>query len=276
MKRHVIMSSIVGLSGLAVFPALPVTRGGTSIHVCVGADLVLRFSPKGAACPQNQVGYDLSLDVNEPKPPKEDEPPPKEVVELQKTVDFLRDRVSNLEKELGKHDKNESDVAHIVRAPFHVVDKSGKPILTVTDDAVKQATGRVRIGRGSGDNYGVSIANPAGTLVAGLTEASNGAGGLGLYDQAGKLSVRGIGGLGVQLYSPSDKEIASFGFKDDTHDSGHLWMHGNFELVDGSGLAIVEAGTSPSGVGVVRVGPAKKCVPMATLRVPDCIIGRQP
>jgi hypothetical protein len=47
-----------------------------------------------------------------------------------------------------------------------------------------------------------------------------------------------------------------------------------FQIADDDGVAMVEAGTSPTGVGVVRVGPMTKCVPLANLRVPDCIMGR--
>lgn len=275
MKRRVMTLCVMGLFGLPVLPARSLAQSGTSVHVCVGVDHVLRYVP-GTACPAGQASYNLSIDGSLPTPPDEDKTLSTEIGEMKKTVDFLRDRVSNLESELGKlGDKKESDVAHIVQAPFHVVDKTGKPILTVTDGAVKQAAGRVRIGRGSGDNYGVSVANAAGTLVAALTEASNGAGGLGVYDQAGKRSVQTIAGIGVKLYGPSDKEVVGIGFKDDNRDRGVLQISGLFQLFDGAGQTMVEAGTSPNGVGVVRVGPGVKCVPMATLRVPDCIMGRK-
>lgn len=274
MRDRVVIAGLVAALAFHTLSAPAMAQGATSVHVCVGADHVLRYRPD-TACPAGQESYNLALDSGQPTPPDEDKTLSKEIGELKKTIDFLRDRVSNLESELGKlGDKKESDVAHIVQAPFHVVDKSGKPILTVTDGAVKQAAGRVRIGRGSGDNYGVSVANAAGTLVAGLTEALNGAGGLGVYDQAGKRSVQAIGGLGVKLYGPSDKEVGSIGFNAENRDRGVLQISGVLQLFDDAGQTMVEAGTLPIGVGVVRVGPGVKCVPMGTLRVPDCIMGR--
>jgi hypothetical protein len=275
MNQHVNMLCVAGLCGLAALPARSLAQGGTSVHVCVGVDHVLRYVP-GTACPAGQASYSLALDGTQPTPPDEDKSVSNEIGQLKKTIDFLRDRVSNLESELGKQgDKKESDVSHIVQAPFHVVDKSGKPIFTVTDGAVKQAVGRIRIGRGSGDNYGVSVANAAGTLVAALTEASNGAGGFGVYDQAGNRSVQVIAGQGVRLYGPSDKEVVSIGFNGAHPDRGVLQISGLLQVFNAAGETVVEAGSNSNGVGVVRVGPGAKCVPMGTLRLPDCIMGRK-
>ena len=276
MKGLVEAFLVMGALGLAVLPGRSFAQG-SSVHVCIGVDGVLRFAP-GTSCPAGQASYNLALDGTQPTPPDEDKLLEKEIGELKKTLDFLRDRVSNLESEFGKlGNKKESDVSHIVQAPFHVVDKSGKPIFTVTDGAVKEAAGRVRIGRGSADNYGVSVATAAGTLVAAVTEASNGAGGLGVYDQSGKRSVQAIGGFGVSLYSPSDKEIARIGYNTNSSERSVFRLSGALRILDDAGQTIVEAGTSPKGVGVVNVGPATAtCVPMGPLRVPDCIMGRHP
>src|SRR5512143_3257299 len=156
MKHRVNMLCVVGLFGLAGWPARSLAQGGTSVHVCVGVDHVLRYVP-GTACPTGQASYNLSIDGSQPTPPDEDKTLSKEFDELKKTVDFLRDRVSNLEKESGKkHDKNDPDDEHVVRAPLLVVDKSGTPIFTVTDATYGQATvGRVHVGRGTGNNYGL-------------------------------------------------------------------------------------------------------------------------
>ena len=251
------------------------TQSATSVHVCVGVDRVLRFAT-GTSCPAGQASYNLALDGTQPNPPDEDKALSNEIGELKKTVEFLRDRVSNLEKESSKPDKSEPSFDHVVHAPFHVVDKSGKAILTVTDGPSAQALGRVRVGRGTGDNYGIWVATAAGIPVAVLSEAKDGAGAFSAYDGTGKRSVQGHGGEGIAIFSPSNTSVASMGFNAASTDRGLLQLSGIFQIFDGAGQTMVEAGTSSSkGVGVVRVGPGATCVPQGTLRVPDCIMGRR-
>jgi hypothetical protein len=275
--RHVIKTVLL-LGALAPTAMLSRLSAQTtsSVHVCVGVDRVLRFT-SGNNCPSGQASYNLALDGTQPNPPDEDKTASNQINELKKTIEFLKDRVSNLEKESNKPDKSESGVDHIIRAPFHVVDKSGKPIFTVTDAAAAQAIGRVRVGHGTGDNYGIWVVNAAGNTVAVISEAKDGTGAVTAYTAAGKRSAQMHGGEGFTLFGASDKSVASMGLNAGNTDRGLLQLSGIFQIFDGAGETMVEAGTSSTkGVGVVRVGPGAKCVPMANLRVPDCIMGRRP
>ena len=50
---------------------------------------------------------------------------------------------------------------------------------------------------------------------------------------------------------------------------------GQWQLTDGAGTPVVEAGALDAGRGTVRVGPNFKCVAITmSLRVPDCIVRR--
>lgn len=274
--RH-LAKTVLLFGALAPTPMLSrhFTQSATSVHVCVGVDRVLRFAT-GTACPAGQASYNLALDGTQPNPPDEDKTASNQINELKKNIEFLRDRVTNLEKESNKPDKNESSVDHIVHAPFHVVDKNGKAILTVTDGPSAQALGRVRVGRGTGDNYGIWVATAAGIPVAVLSEAKDGAGAFTAYDKTGKRSVQGHGGEGLTLFGSSNTSVASMGLNAGNTDRGLLQLSGLLQIFDPAGQTMVEAGTSTTkGVGVVRVGPGAKCVPLGTLRVPDCIMGRQ-
>jgi hypothetical protein len=277
MKGHRATASFVGVLGLLSSPAMLGAQSASSVHVCVGVDHVLR-STSGNSCPAGQASYNLALDGTQPNPPDEDKTVSNEIGQLKKTIDFLKDRVSSLEKELAKQpDKNETSVGHIVHAPFHVVDKSGKPIFTVSDAVATEGIGRVRVGHGSGDNYGIWVTNAAGTAVAVISETKDGAGGLTAYTQEGKRSAQMHGGEGFTLFNNSNNSVASMGLNAGNKDRGLLQLSGLLQIFDGAGQTMVEAGTSTTrGVGVVRVGPGAKCVPMATLRLPDCIMGRAP
>ena len=266
---------LMGALGLIAWPRMGFAQGGASVHVCVGVDRALRFTA-GTSCPAGQASYNLALDGTQPTPPDEDKTLLNQINELKKTVEFLRDRVSNLEKENAKPEKNDSGVDHVVHAPFHVVDKAGKPIFTVTDAVAAQAIGRVRVGRGSSDNYGIWVATASGTPVVAVAEAKDGAGSLSAYDQAGKRSVQAHGGEGFALFGSSETRVVSMGLNADHTDRGLLQVSGILQIFDGAGQTMVEAGTSSTkGVGVVRVGPGATCVPQGPLRVPDCIMGRR-
>ena len=275
MKHLAKMVLLLGAVAPTSFLSGRFAQSASSVHVCVGVDRVLRFAT-GTSCPAGQASYNLALDGTQPSPPDEDKTLSNQINDLKKNIEFLRDRVSTLEKESKQPDKNESSVDHIIHAPFHVVDKSGKAIFTVTEGPSAQALGRVRVGRGTGDNYGVFVATAAGIPVAVLSEAKDGAGAFTAYDGSGKRSVQGHGGEGLTLFSPSNKDIVSLGFNAGNTERGLLQLSGLLQIFDGAGQTMVEAGTSTTkGVGVVRVGPGAKCVPLGTLRVPDCIMGRQ-
>ncbi len=152
---------------------------------------------------------------------------------------------------------------------------SAKPIFTVSDVPEAPATvGRVHIGRGAESNYGLWVRGDGGKIAAAIGEGKTGGGVVSVRDPAGKPRAELFGQGGLELYSPAGKEVGSLNLKGDNLESAVFHLRGLFQLSDAAGQTTVEAGTSPNGVGVVRVGPMTKCVPMANLRVPDCIMGR--
>ena len=109
------------------------------------------------------------------------------VDELSRTVDALTTRVAALEAEAAKREADGAQGNQRVTAPFEVVDKSGKVILSVSDGTYGDATtrGRVHIGRGTGDNYGLWIRGADGAGAVVLREQASGAGGVFVMDKKG-------------------------------------------------------------------------------------------
>lgn len=152
---------------------------------------------------------------------------------------------------------------------------AAKPIFTVTDAAEGQTTvGRIHVGRGGESNYGMWVRGGDGKIAAAMGEAKTGGGVVSVRDPAGRPRADLFGQGGVAVYNTSGKEVVTLNLKGDNTESGLLQLRGIFQLFDAAGQTMVEAGTSPNGVGVVRVGPGAKCVPQGDLRVPDCIMGR--
>jgi len=152
---------------------------------------------------------------------------------------------------------------------------AAKPIFTVTDAPEGQTTvGRVHVGRGGESNYGMWVRGEGGKIAAAIGAGKTGGGVVSVRDPAGRPRADLFGQGGVAIYNTSGKEVVTLNLRDDNTESGLLQLRGLFQLFDAAGRTMVEAGTSPKGVGVVRVGPSAKCVPQGDLRVPDCIMGR--
>jgi len=197
--------------------------------------------------------------------------------ELRRENASLKSRLDAFEKRLGLLSAAGVQGPSRVQEPFEVVDHAGQTIFQVTGavGSTAPSRGRVQIARGSLDNFVLTIRRPNGIVSAALAEATNGAGSLQLRDGSGNERVRFDGEGGVRLLGPKGESVASLGFKDQNGARGLLQLGGAFKLFDDAGKTVVEAGTDPSGVGVVRVGPGSiKCLPYAGLRVPDCILGR--
>jgi hypothetical protein len=125
--------------------ALPLTaQTAGTVRVCVSSDHVLRQS--ASACPAGQSSYQLILAGTQGPLPSDDKNASAQVTDLKKTIDFLRDRVANLEKEFASLEQIKAGGK--VMAPFEVVDHSGKMIFRITDDV-----------------HGFVMANPAGQNV---------------------------------------------------------------------------------------------------------------
>lgn len=196
--------------------------------------------------------------------------------ELRRQNELLQFRIEGFEKRLGALVVTGVQGPSRVQAPFEVVDHSGQTIFQVTGEVGSTAPsrGRVQIARGSLDNFVLTLRRPNGDVSAVIAEAPNGVGSVQLRDGSGNQRVRLDGDAGVKLLGPKGESVAGLGFRNQNAARGVLTLDGLFQISDG-GKTTVEAGTNPSGVGVVRVGPGfVTCRPYAGLRIADCIEGR--
>jgi hypothetical protein len=147
----------------------------------------------------------------------------------------------------------------------------GKNGVNVYNSASKNV---IALGLGDDGNQGIWVRGDNGKVAAELREDKTGGGVVSVSDPSGRPRAQLYGQSGVAVYNASGKEVVGLGFNAANTERGLLLVRGLFQIADDDGVAMVEAGTSPTGVGVVRVGPMTKCVPLANLRVPDCIMGR--
>lgn len=199
--------------------------------------------------------------------------------DLRATVDLLKKRVDQLEATLASREREASLQPSRVKAPFEVVDRTGKLIFVVTDDRYNWVPdqGRVTVSRGRADNFVMTFHRPAGQIALALGEAAAptpGAGVVSVNDPAGITRVELHGAEGVDTFSPTGKDVISLGFDAKTHERGVVHLHGLMQIFDAGGRTTVEAGTQEDGVGVVRVGPNFVCSGYGGVRAPDCIKGR--
>ena len=148
----------------------------------------------------------------------------------------------------------------------------GKNGVNVYNSASKSV---LALGLGDGGNHGLWIRGENGKVAAAIGEGKTGGGVVSVSDPSGRPRAELYGQGGVAVYNPSGKEVVGLNLNAANTEGGVLQVRGLFQLLDADGQTTVEAGTSPNGVGVVRVGPMTKCVPLANLRVPDCIMGRR-
>ena len=294
-SRLVLGAALVSVVAQAI-PADVFAQASKGVHVCLGTDNVLRFTP-GERCSGGQRMFRLAEVEDEVGLAKErDEPTSAVVADLKSRIDFLSRRVVNLERDSpdvvgdlkGKVDLLTRRVANLeaetakgetarrdpasarVMAPFEVVDRSGNPIFVVADAAHASVArrGRFQIARAVGDNnFTMLVHNSARKSVLGLGEVSDG-GAMYISDATGATKIFGSASSGLRLYGKPDVTTAHLTF-------GPAGA-GQLILADEGGRPMVEAGTvsADGGMGIVRVGPGFKCVPMASFRVGDCIRGR--
>ena len=160
--------------------------------------------------------------------------------ELSRTVDGLRSRVATLEAEAAKREADRAQGTQRVTAPFEVVDKSGKVILSVSDGTYGDATtrGRVHIGRGTGDNFGLWVRGADGSPAVVLREQSSGAGGVFAMDKKGigRVSLSAEEDRGITILSSASKEIVSIGPDPKAKTAGMV------RVVDAAGNAVLDVG----------------------------------
>ena len=282
MTSRLLDGAALAVALVLALPASLTAQASKGVHVCRGADNVLRFT-SSEKCPQGQQMFRLAEVEDEVGVTKDrDDPPNAVVADLKTKVDFLTKRVANLEAELKKVDtdsktssnttaKTDPKIPTQVRAPFEVVDKTGKPIFVVADapHAMVPRQGRIQIAQATtGDNhFSMIIRNTAGKAVAGMGELIEG-GGMYVADAEGKTRVFASVDNGLQVYNKNEGLVVHL--KSGPGNAGQFWMY------DEGGRPMVMAGTLgvDGGIGSVEVGPGRKCVPTGSLRVPDCIRGR--
>ena len=295
--RHLVSgAALVSVSTVAQAIPADLAQASKGVHVCLGTDNVLRFTP-GERCPGGQRMFRLAEVEDEVGLAKErDEPTSAVVADLKSRIDFvsrrvaslekdspdvvgdlkgrvdlLTRRIANLEAETAKNETAKRDPASArVTAPFEVVDRAGNPIFVVADapHATVARRGRFQIARAVGDdNFTMLVHNSARKSVVGLGEVSDG-GAMYIADAAGATKIFGSASSGLKLYGKPDVPTAQL----IVGPSGA----GQLILADEGGRRMVEAGTVPGdgGMGIVRVGPGFKCIPLASFRVGDCIRGR--
>ena len=294
--RHLVLHAAVVSVVAQAIPANLGAQASKGVHVCLGTDNMLRYTP-GERCPGGQRMFRFAEVEDEVGLAKErDEPTSAVIADIKSKIDFLSRRVVNLERDSpdvvgdlkGKVDLLTRRIANLeaetakaeptrrdpalarVMAPFEVVDRAGNPIFVVADalHASVARRGRFQIARAVGDNnFTLLVHNSARKSVLGLGEVSDG-GALYISDATGATKIFGSASGGLKLYGKPD--VPTVQLTNGPSGAGQLI------LADEAGRRMVEAGTvaADGGMGIVRVGPGFKCVPMASFRVGDCIRGR--
>ena len=162
------------------------------------------------------------------------------IAELTRTVDALTRRVEELETRAARSATDRAQAGQRVTAPFEVVDKSGKVILSVSDGTYGDATtrGRVHIGRGTGDNFGLWIRGADGAGAVVLREQASGAGGVFVMDKKGisRVALSAEEDRGITILSSASKEIVSLGPDPKAKAAGML------RVVGDAGNALLDVG----------------------------------
>jgi len=213
MTSRLLDCAVLAVALVLAPPVRLTAQASKGVHVCRGTDNVLRFT-SSEKCPQGQQMFRLAEVEDEVGVTKDrDDPPNAVVADLKTKVDFLTKRVANLEAELKKVDsdsktssnttaKTDPKIPTQVRAPFEVVDKTGKPIFVVADapHALVSRQGRFQIAQATtGDNhFSMIVRNAAGKGVAGMGELTEG-GGMYVADATGKTRVFASVDNGLQV-----------------------------------------------------------------------------
>jgi hypothetical protein len=171
------------------------------------------------------------------------------IAELTKTVDALTRRVAELESTATSATTDRAQSVQRVIAPFEVVDKSGKVILSISDGTYGDATtrGRVHIGRGTGDNFGLWIRGADGSGAVVLREQASGAGGVFVMDKKGigRVALSAEDDRAITILSSASKEIVSLGPDPKARTAGLI------RVADEAGNILLDVG----GIGRSVAGP---------------------
>jgi len=192
-----------------------------------------------------------------------------ELHQLETTVAVLRGRMTSLETELASRRASPA-VEQTVTAPFTVVNGSGTPIFTVSDRAWADASprGRVHIGRGSSDNYGMTFVTSGGSIAMQFGQSKVGTGFLAVTKGATELASLSLDGVIVN--NTTGKQIAHLGPDPENTTRARLKLRGPISLTDEADGTVVDAGAIGVGLGAVRAWPNTNCRGSG---LPACIKG---
>jgi hypothetical protein len=188
-------------------------------------------------------------------------------------IEELTIRLNEVERRLAAVERGTASSAALgttVKAPFTVTDEDGARILEVS------AGPRVRVYGDSSQIVAVIGAIDGGGFFRALNknqfEASMGVPGLPQFRLESPVGALGAFGLGSDgntalVLRNTLTGNATVALSQGARGDGIL------QLMTAAGVVMVEAGTLPEGIGVVRAGPKFKCTGNAGLIASDCIQG---
>lgn len=249
------MSVAVGLGLLGLLASGVAAQRKNRVHVCVGANSVLRFQ-SGEKCAAGERSFLLAEVEAGAGVPEDGEATQKEIAALKSRIESLTNRVAALET--GSSSKNQpgSVGASRVFAPFEVLDKSGSAILRVTDTSIEDEPkrgSRVLLAHGAANNYSLFFRTANGVSTSGIGQTKEGAGGLYVNDVDGTLRAAVLGTDGVVAFNKTGAGVAKLG----SLASGN----GYLAIANAGGNAMVEAGGSEDR-GLVRAYPTTGITPV--------------
>jgi hypothetical protein len=263
---------LFGVLACMACTGLLVAADQEGVHVCIGADHVVRHAPR-APCGSGETSYLLAEEKGEILPPDEEKGADKEMRELKQQVKALTERISELEHAGRDGAGGSKQVTSRVSAPFEVLDPSGNAIFRVTaniatDEPTRSA--QVLIGKTPSGNYWLRMRTAAGAEALDLGMNAKGQGYMLAYDPTAGKARSLFGWKGVTLFAADGNDAASMV----TGDGG-----GGMLVLSKAGQMMMEAGSTAEGRGVVRVGPQFTCTGTRLpngMGAPDCIMGRLP
>jgi hypothetical protein len=266
MRNSAIPRLLLGLLVCAASPLFAAEKDG--VHVCIGADHVVRHAP-GAACRSGEASYLLAEEKGDIDAPGQEKDADRELRELKDKLNALSERVANVER--AGHDSGKAATSRVM-APFEVLDPSGKAIFRVTANAADQErtdSAPILIARmPESGNYWLRMRSKSGAEAMDLGMTPVGQGYMLAYDPTqGK--ARGLfGWRGVNVFDSGGIEAATLM----TGSAG-----GGQMILSKDNKLMVEAGSTGEGRGVVRVGPFFTCTGNRLangMGTADCIMGR--
>ena len=168
-------AGLLAAAAMLASAALVSAQTPEPLPVCVGADRVVRHAPEERCGPgfTYYLLQERALGVSG----KEGENAPADVAELRKQIDFLRERMAQLEKHVDDELEMAGRMSHQVMAPFEVLDKKLNPDPPGHGKRRRSQAGLVTIRpAGGGQNFAVQFRTPGGAVAAQMGVGKSGAG----------------------------------------------------------------------------------------------------